>query len=58
MRRSARSLTAADRLAAGAMGAAGSYVSADAVFWLTAILCVPAWLALRMIGAPRVPVAG
>ncbi len=56
--RNARFASLGNGLAAGAMGAAGSYVSADAVFWLTAILCVPAWLALRMIGAPRAPVAG
>jgi MFS family permease len=33
-------------LAAGVLGAAGTYVSGAAVFWLTAVLCVPALVAL------------
>jgi MFS family permease len=36
-------------IGAGMMGAAGTYVSPAAVFWLTAVLCMPALLALAAI---------
>ena len=48
--RNARFSSIGNGIAAGVMGAAGSFVSASSVFWLTAILGVPALLALRMIG--------
>jgi MFS family permease len=48
--RNARFASIGGGIAAGVMGAAGSFVSANAVFWLTAALGVPALLALRMIG--------
>jgi len=48
--RNARFAAIGNGLAAGAMGAAGSLVSASSVFWLTAALCVPTIMALRMIG--------
>ncbi|HEY2616397.1 MAG TPA: MFS transporter [Acetobacteraceae bacterium] len=48
--RNARFASIGNGIAAGVMGAAGSFVSANSVFWLTAILGVPALLALRMIG--------
>jgi MFS family permease len=48
--RNARFASIGSGIAAGVMGAAGSFVSANSVFWLTAILGVPALLALRMIG--------
>jgi MFS family permease len=48
--RNARFASIGGGVAAGVMGAAGSFVSAGSVFWLTAALGVPALLALRMIG--------
>jgi MFS family permease len=48
--RNARFASLGSGLAAGVMGAAGSFVSAGSVFWLTAALGVPALMALRMIG--------
>jgi MFS family permease len=48
--RNARFASLGGGLAAGVMGAAGSFVSAGSVFWLTAALGVPALMALRMIG--------
>jgi MFS family permease len=48
--RNARFASLGSGIAAGVMGAAGSFVSASSVFWLTAVLGVPALLALRMIG--------
>jgi MFS family permease len=48
--RNARFSSIGNGIAAGVMGAAGSFVSASSVFWLTAILGVPALLALRQIG--------
>jgi MFS family permease len=48
--RNARFSSIGNGIAAGVMGAAGSFVSASSVFWLTALLGVPALLALRMIG--------
>jgi MFS family permease len=47
--RNARFASIGNGIAAGVMGAAGSFVSANSVFWLTAILGVPALLALRII---------
>jgi MFS transporter len=48
--RNARFASIGGGIAAGVMGAAGSFISASSVFWLTAALGVPALLALRMIG--------
>jgi MFS family permease len=48
--RNARFASIGNGIAAGIMGAAGSFVSASAVFWLTAALGLPALLALRLIG--------
>jgi MFS family permease len=48
--RNARFASIGGGVAAGVMGAAGSFLSAGSVFWLTAALGVPALLALRMIG--------
>jgi MFS family permease len=48
--RNARFASVGSGLAAGVMGAAGSFLSASSVFWLTAALGVPALMALRMIG--------
>jgi MFS family permease len=47
--RNARFASLGSGLAAGVMGAAGSFVSASSVFWLTAALGVPALMALRLI---------
>jgi len=52
--RNARFAAIGNGLAAGAMGAAGSLISASSVFWLTAALCVPAIVALRMISPESV----
>ena len=52
--RNARFAAIGNGLAAGAMGAAGSLISASSVFWLTAALCVPAIVALRMISPETV----
>jgi MFS family permease len=43
--------------AAGAalMGAVGTYLSTRGVFWLAALLCVPALVALRLVGGRTVP---
>jgi MFS family permease len=51
--RNARYASLGNGLAAGVMGAAGSLISPSAVFWLTAMLGVPALVALRMIGPRR-----
>jgi MFS family permease len=48
--RNARFASVGNGLAAGVMGAAGSFVSASSVFWLTAALGVPTLMAMRMIG--------
>ncbi len=48
--RNARFASIGNGIAAGLMGAAGSFISSNSVFWLTAALGVPALLALRMIG--------
>jgi MFS family permease len=59
--RNARFAALGNGLAAGAMGLLGSYVSEQAVFLLTAVLCVPALATLPFIDAktqpPRRPTA-
>jgi MFS family permease len=55
--RNARFASLGSGLAAGVMGAAGSFLSASSVFWLTAALGVPALMALRMIGRGTTDVA-
>ena len=52
--RNARFASAGNALAAGAMGACGSLLSARAVFIVTVLLLVPALLALRMISAGEI----
>ncbi len=52
--RNARFSAIGTGLAAGVMGACGYFVSAQAVFFVTAILVVPALLALRGIGEAEV----
>jgi MFS family permease len=47
--RNARFASIGNGLAAAVMGAAGSYVSDSAVFWLTAALGVPALIALHFV---------
>jgi MFS family permease len=49
--RNARYKAVGSAIGAGMMGAAGTYVSPAAVFWLTAALCVPALVALAAIRA-------
>jgi len=53
--RNARFAAVGSGVAAGVMGAAGSYISAASVFWLTALLGLPALLALRAIGPEQAP---
>ena len=54
--RNARYRAVGNGIAAGALGAAGTYLSGAAVFWLTAALCVPALAALAAIrGADLAP---
>ena len=54
--RNARYRAIGNGIAAGVLGAAGTYVSGAAVFWLTAALCVPALAALAAIrGADLAP---
>lgn len=48
--RNARFGSIGNGLAAAVMGTSGLYLSSRAVFWLTALLCVPALLALGAIG--------
>jgi MFS family permease len=48
--RNARFASLGNGIAAGVMGAAGTYLSSRAVFVLTAALCVPALIALLAIG--------
>jgi predicted MFS family arabinose efflux permease len=48
--RNARFASIGNGLAAGVMGGTGAYLSSQAVFLLTAALCVPALLALLAIG--------
>ena len=45
--RNASASSIGNGLAVAVMGAAGSWIAPSAVFWLTAALCVPAWIALR-----------
>jgi MFS family permease len=53
--RNARFASIGNGIAAAVMGASGTYLSSRSVFWLTAILCVPALAALAAIGeAPSV----
>ncbi|MEX3548532.1 MAG: MFS transporter [Burkholderia sp.] len=47
--RNARWASIGSAVAAGLMGLAGEYISARAVFWLTAALAMPALIALSMI---------
>lgn len=47
--RNARFASIGNGLAAAVMGAAGSYISDSAVFWLTAVLGVPALIALSFV---------
>ncbi len=53
--RNARFAALGNGLAAGAMGLLGSYVSEQAVFVLTAVLCVPALATLPFIDAKPLP---
>ena len=54
--RNARYRAIGNGIAAGVLGAAGTYISGAAVFWLTAALCVPALAALAAIrGADLAP---
>jgi predicted MFS family arabinose efflux permease len=48
--RNARYASIGNGVAAAVMGASGSYLSSRSVFWLTAILCIPALATLTMIG--------
>ncbi|MBV9250700.1 MAG: MFS transporter [Acetobacteraceae bacterium] len=48
--RNARFASIGNGLAAGVMGASGTYLSSRSVFWLTAALCVPALISLFSIG--------
>jgi predicted MFS family arabinose efflux permease len=48
--RNARYAAIGSAVGAGLMGACGTWVSTRAVFWLAALLCVPALLALRSLG--------
>ncbi|MGA3002600.1 MAG: MFS transporter [Acetobacteraceae bacterium] len=61
--RNARFQAIGSACGAALMGACGTYVSTRAVFWLAALLCVPALLALRTVGGrtasrPAVVTAG
>jgi MFS family permease len=51
--RNARWASIGSAVAAGLMGLTGEYVSARAVFWLTAALAMPALFALTMIHLPN-----
>ncbi|KVE39220.1 MFS transporter [Burkholderia sp. TSV86] len=51
--RNARWASIGSAIAAGLMGLTGEYLSARAVFWLTAALAMPALVALAMIELPR-----
>jgi MFS family permease len=48
--RNARYAAAGNGIAAAIMGTTGAYFSSRAVFWLTALLCIPALAALTVIG--------
>ncbi len=48
--RNARFAAIGSAVGAALMGACGTWVSSRAVFWLVALLCVPALLALRSLG--------
>jgi MFS family permease len=51
--RNARFASIGNGIAAAVMGASGSYLSNRSVFWLTAMLCIPALAALCAIGRGR-----
>ncbi|CAB3767798.1 MFS transporter [Paraburkholderia humisilvae] len=53
--RNARWASIGSAVAAGLMGLTGEYLSARAVFWLTAVLALPALVALSMIQLPNAP---
>jgi MFS family permease len=53
--RNARFAAVGSAVGAALMGAVGSWVSSQAVFWLVALLCVPALLALWSLGARAEP---
>jgi MFS family permease len=54
--RNARFAAIGSAVGAALMGACGTWVSTQAVFWLAALLCVPALLALRSLsGLIKVP---
>ena len=48
--RNARFAAVGSAVGAGMMGACGTWVSTRAVFWLAALLCLPALVALRSLG--------
>ncbi len=48
--RNARFASIGNGLAAGVMGLIGTYVAPSAVFWLTAVLGIPAMIALTQVG--------
>lgn len=52
--RNARFASLGNALAAGALGTCGAYFSSRAVFWLTALLMIPAMVALRATRAAPV----
>jgi MFS family permease len=57
--RNTRYASIGNGIAAGAMGMLGTFVSESAVFWLTAVLALPALRALWQVGTlPAVAVAG
>jgi len=51
--RNARFASIGNGLTAGVMGFAGSYFAPVSIFWLTAVLTVPALLSLTMVGTKR-----
>jgi MFS family permease len=48
--RNARYAAIGSAVGAALMGACGTFISTQAVFWLAALLCIPALLALRALG--------
>src|SRR5580700_7988599 len=52
--RNARFQAVGSATGAALMGACGTYISTRAVFWLAAMLCVPALAALRAVGGQTV----
>jgi hypothetical protein len=51
--RKARFASIGNGLTAGVMGFAGSYFAPVSIFWLTAVLTLPALLSLFLVGAER-----